>query len=204
MAQLVAYFTRHGETEANKDNCFRGPLDVPLNENGRNQALALRSFFANKPVGLKFSSPKIRAQETSNIIFGPNNPPTLVKNFDPLNVGAYAGKPKDAQAMKDMQYYQEHPDVKISGGERLRDFRSRVNPEIMMAVKAGEEARVPSESTVHSSTIHQIGHLFHGDHNAVKVKPGGVVGVYLTDNGSYFARPLLNPSGPYEDRHFGS
>jgi hypothetical protein len=36
---------------------------------------------------------------------------------------------------------------------------------------------VPSVSFVHSSIIHEVSHIITGNHNAVKVKPGGVVGV---------------------------
>jgi len=207
MAKLVAIFVRHGQTEANKEKKFRGPLNVPLDAVGKRQAVEARSHVASllqgQPAGSAFVSSKDRSRETGDIVLGPGKT-HIVKNFDPLNVGKFAGQPKNDPNMKAITYYQSHPDEKIPGGERLSDFRKRVNPEIMMAIRQGEESGRPSISFVHSSTIHQISHLLHHDHNAVKVTPGGIVGVYKTPDGRYVAKTLLHESQNQQDKHMVS
>ncbi|MHA2936898.1 histidine phosphatase family protein [Vibrio sp. RC27] len=62
-------FMRHGETEANQNNVFCGSTDIPLNANGRQQALDAR-----KPVATVIkndikivSSPMQRAVETTKL-----------------------------------------------------------------------------------------------------------------------------------------
>jgi broad specificity phosphatase PhoE len=195
--KLVALFVRHGQTEANKEKRFRGQMDIPLDNAGRQQALDIRGFLAShlgdQQLGASFRSSKDRARETADLILGPGKT-KVVKNFDALNVGKFSGQKKTDENMKEIMHYQKYPEQKIPGGERINDFRARTNPEIMMAVKEGEKTGRPSMVVAHSSTIHQVSHLFHHDHNAVKVTPGGVVGVYKRPAGGYYAQALLNES----------
>lgn len=65
------YFVRHGQTDHNlieakekKDH----PHDIPLNQNGRNQAKAIEPIIASLPVQVVCTSPMKRAQETKEII----------------------------------------------------------------------------------------------------------------------------------------
>lgn len=205
--KLVAIFVRHGQTEANKEKKFRGPLNIPLDATGKQQAVEARSAVSSllhgEPVGSAFVTPKDRSQETGDIVLGPGKT-TVIKNLDPFNVGEFAGQPKNEANMKAIMHYQLHPEEKIPGGERLNDFRKRVNPEIMMVIRKGEESGRPSIAFVHSSTIHQVSHLLHHDHNAVKVTPGGIVGVYKTPDGRYIAKAILHQSHSEQDKHMVS
>jgi probable phosphoglycerate mutase len=207
--KIVAYFARHGTTEANQEHKFRGPLDIPLDDRGKEDAENLASYFKGRSFSGAFSSSKTRSKDTLDTILKKvkNAPkPEAVKNLDPLNVGDLAGKPKDEKSLKIIQHHQDNPDEKIPGGERLNDFRKRVDPKIMMIIRRGEESGTPSLSVVHSSTIHQISHLFHGNHNAVKVRPGGIVAVYKDPQSpkGYTARAILKESYHPDDKHFGS
>ena len=200
--KLVAMFVRHGSTQLNDQGKFRGPLDVDLDEKGKKQAAEVAHHLKGRSVGPVFISSKKRTKQTADIAL-PGKKTKTVKDFDPLNVGDYAGKEKNAENMKAIEHHQNNPDEKIPGGESINDFRKRVNPKIKMAIKRGEEGRHPSVSFVHSSIIHQVGHLLHGDHNAVKVKPGGSVGVFKSPMG-YTARPLTKASESEEDKHLVS
>lgn len=59
---------RHGETEANRSRLALGREDVPLNERGRAQALAVARSVAGLPVAAVYSSPLGRALETARAI----------------------------------------------------------------------------------------------------------------------------------------
>jgi broad specificity phosphatase PhoE len=201
--KLVALFVRHGETGMNKENRFRGQMEIPLNATGRQQALDVRRFLVGKKLGPSFRSSKERTGETADLVLGPGKT-KVVKNFDALNVGKYSGQVKTRENMKEIMHYQQNPSEKIPGGERINDFRARTNPEIKMAIAEGEKTGYPSISFVHSSTIHQVSHLLHNDHNAVKVQPGGIVGVYKRANGSYYASALLNESHSKQDQQMMS
>ena len=64
------YFVRHGETEWNVLKKIQGKTDVPLNENGQNQAKALAaSLVEQKLHAVKiYTSPQLRATQTAEII----------------------------------------------------------------------------------------------------------------------------------------
>lgn len=184
MLKPVAYFVRHGSTELNDAGKFRGPIDASLDEKGLKQADELGDFFKGRKFSAAYHSSKKRTLQTIEPILEKSKSklkPKMVKDFDAFNVGELAGKPKDKENLSIIRYYQDNPDKKIPGGERLNDFRKRVDPKIMMSIHKGEASKYPSLSVVHSSIIHELSHLIHGDHNKVKVAPGGVVGVYKDD-----------------------
>ncbi|MGQ9801398.1 MAG: histidine phosphatase family protein [Candidatus Saccharicenans sp.] len=70
MTRIV--LVRHGETEWNRVERFRGSVDIPLNENGLRQAelLARRLLAAWKPAAV-YSSPLSRAIKTAEAIAYP-------------------------------------------------------------------------------------------------------------------------------------
>jgi len=59
---------RHGETDWNRDEVFRGHADVPLNDVGRRQARAVAGALEGEPVRSVASSPLVRALETAREI----------------------------------------------------------------------------------------------------------------------------------------
>ena len=142
----VAYFVRHGSTELNDAGKFRGPIDVSLDENGRQQAEQLADFLKNKKFSAVYYTSKKRSKQTVDPILEKSKTkvkPKMVKDFDPFNVGDLAGKPKDQENIATIRYYQDHPDEKVPGGERLNDFRKRTDPKIKMALKKGESSNYP-------------------------------------------------------------
>ena len=64
----MIYIVRHGQTEYNVVGRYCGRIDVPLNENGINQAYELRDILKNIKFDYVFSSPLKRALKTAEII----------------------------------------------------------------------------------------------------------------------------------------
>ena len=71
-AGITLYFSRHGETEANREKRYSGRRDTPLTEKGRGQARAvgeiLKSEVGMRPQLAFVSSPLRRARTTMEII----------------------------------------------------------------------------------------------------------------------------------------
>ena len=62
--------TRHGQTDWNVESRLQGWADNPINETGRNQALALRDRIKNEKIDICYSSSLKRAAETAQIVMG--------------------------------------------------------------------------------------------------------------------------------------
>ena len=59
---------RHGETEWNRDERFRGRADIKLNETGKKQAEAVAKRLRSKKISAIFTSPLKRAKDTASYI----------------------------------------------------------------------------------------------------------------------------------------
>ena len=190
----LAFFARHGTTQTNADNCFRGNLNPDLNTEGRQDAEKLAEYFQDKDLSALFYSSRNRSTETAGIIA--TKKPGIkcfgTESLWALDVGDFSGQPKDANNQAKMDWYVANPSVPIPGGESLGEFKNRIRPCIMEALEIANKSGAPVLCVVHSSVIHEVSSLFAGHHNKALVKPGGVVEVY-TENGQIHARPILKP-----------
>jgi glucosyl-3-phosphoglycerate phosphatase len=180
MAQenLIAYLVRHGTTASNEAGLFRGNVNVPLDAKGENDAKELSKWFEPKKLGFAIASDLDRTRNTAEAILDPKGmTPHLTRDLRAWNVGYLGGQPKK-QHKTEVQYYQDNPTEQIPRGESLAQFRARVQPRLTDAFLKGVQGPHPSLIVGHSSIIHEAGNLLHGDHTFVKVKPGGVVGVF--------------------------
>lgn len=64
---------RHGDTDWNVEEVFRGRADIELNETGIEQARLLAKYLESVPIEAVYSSPLKRALETARIIAGFRN-----------------------------------------------------------------------------------------------------------------------------------
>lgn len=205
--RVVAYFIRHGETDLNKSNEFRGDLDVGLNAEGQKQAEDLVPAFAGRRFSAAFSSSRARTKQTlAPLLASKGMEATTLRDLDSLDTGDFSGLPKNEKNKKEMQWYRDHPDVQIPGGEKVREFRHRVDPAIFRIIKIGEQSDLPVIVGAHGSILKELCRLLHGDMHAARVEPGGVIGVFKSPYG-YVAKALLNGTDkdvPPEDLQPGS
>ncbi len=122
---------RHGQTEWNRVERFRGRADVPLNETGLAQAEAtgLRVASEFRPVAI-YSSPLSRAVRTADAISRHFRLPVqLHQGLADIDYGEWQGlTPEEARqrwpAEVDM-WYGRPERANIRGGETLADVRAR-------------------------------------------------------------------------------
>jgi broad specificity phosphatase PhoE len=122
---------RHGATHLNnKDTSVdrvRGWTNVPLSQEGRDEAQKLADKMAKEPPDHLVTSDLNRAHETAKMIAKATGKKIddVSEGFRPWNVGEYAGKTSKEAVPILCRYAIEKPDEKIPGGESFNDFRGR-------------------------------------------------------------------------------
>jgi uncharacterized phosphatase len=192
--QIVLLAARHGRTTLNKNNCFRGDANPPLDETGFREANISGHYLKGFELGDVYSSPKTRATQTADAITRQIGKKDYEEICDlvALDVGDFSGKPKSPENVSKIGEYINNPSVPIPGGESLDEFRDRVRPIFVEAIEKWEQTGLPCLIVVHSSIIHELGQMFNDDHHSARVEPGGVAAVYY-DDGRFHAEPIFKP-----------
>ena len=121
---------RHGRTEWNKGQIFRGTVDIPLDEQGRKEAACARDWLEEASFDAAYSSPLGRAVETAEIILEPHGL-TVHKHegLIDLNYGEWQGKPNEEVKRIYPELYQQWREaphtVVFPEGEGLGAVRDR-------------------------------------------------------------------------------
>mgnify|MGYP001138203850 CR=1 FL=1 len=128
MTEII--LVRHGETEWNVEEIFRGRIDIGLNETGMKQAELLAQYLSDLKIDAVYSSPLRRALKTAEMIGSYHKldveiAPGLI-DFD---YGEWQGLPhqevKDKYKQLYAQWIKNPHQVRIPAGESLDDVRQR-------------------------------------------------------------------------------
>ena len=122
---------RHGQTDWNRENIFRGRIDVELNPEGIVQSQKIGEKLSKITVDGIYSSPLSRAMETAKIIASFHNQPVeVLDDLTDIDFGKWQGLSQQQAKEQYPQIYttwQTRPEnVKIPGAETLDDVRIRV------------------------------------------------------------------------------
>lgn len=128
MTEII--LARHGETEWNVAEVFRGRVDIELNETGMKQAELLAEYLRDLRIAAIYSSPLKRALKTAEMMASHRNldveiAPGLI-DFD---YGEWQGLSHEVVKDRYKELYAEwikNPhQVKMPAGESLNDVRRR-------------------------------------------------------------------------------
>ena len=124
----MIYIVRHGQTEKNKANVLQGRSNVPLNDDGRQQAAKVRDQFAQK--GIRFdkvySSPLDRAVQTADIIAA-GVPRAVDDRLIEMDYGPYEGMDLHDPAPEVLEFFKDFIHTPAPEGmEPLRDVIFRL------------------------------------------------------------------------------
>ena len=123
---------RHGETDWNIAGILQGWIDVPINGQGRAQALDMARGFAADGFDCVCTSPLIRSLETAQIIAAELGlpPPLAHDGLKERNFGAVQGIPKAELAELNpallQQIMRRNPAAEFEQGETMDEFAERV------------------------------------------------------------------------------
>jgi broad specificity phosphatase PhoE len=121
---------RHGQTEWNRVERFRGRMDIELNEMGWHQAQAVARRLHREHIDAVYSSPMKRAVQTAEPLAEVHGLEVqALERLNDIDYGAWAGLTPDEVASTDVDLYQAWLDtphlVRFPDGESLDDVRSR-------------------------------------------------------------------------------
>jgi probable phosphoglycerate mutase len=199
----IAFIVRHGETELNAANCFRGWENPCLNEEGQAAAALVANFFMYENIGRIVSSDLDRATQTAQAILGAGTSavPYVSSDFNlrPWNIGGFAGKEKTDQNQKRLQRYIDNPELKIPDGASLKEFQDQQNESLMQYVANPYEG-LPTVIVTHTSNLTYLAQRVDIDNGVDPshdpevhdiVEPGGIVAVYMDTSGKMKLQPRM-------------
>ncbi|MDQ7823518.1 MAG: histidine phosphatase family protein [Candidatus Eremiobacteraeota bacterium] len=124
------YLVRHGETEWNRFEVFRGRADIALNERGLAQANAVGRALKDAPLYAVISSPLKRAIQTAKPLAARHRVPLIPEEaFNDVDCGDWEGMPMaevERLFPEGFRCWMETPHkFRIPGGESLAILRRR-------------------------------------------------------------------------------
>ena len=137
MTEII--IARHGQTEWNVGEVFRGRIDVELDETGTKQAELLAEYLSKRKIDAIYSSPLKRALKTAKVIAGYHKlevetAPGLID----FNFGEWQGLTHQEVKEKYGELYTEwinNPQqVRMPAGESLKDVRQRATAVVDKAI----------------------------------------------------------------------
>jgi probable phosphoglycerate mutase len=156
----VLYIARHGETDWNVAGRWQGHTDVPLNDNGRTQALAIATTLRGQSFAGVVASDLSRAHETARIVavelgltISYTDPDLRERHFGP-----FEGLTRDECASY-------HPDewrawvvdrVAPGGGESQQDLSTRMQAAVGRAALHVATADVPALVVTHGGSMRAL------------------------------------------------
>ncbi|MCH9613839.1 MAG: 2,3-bisphosphoglycerate-dependent phosphoglycerate mutase [Chlamydiia bacterium] len=167
------YLVRHGETDWNEENRIQGRKDRPLTEKGKLQAKRVAEKLIHLDVDKIYTSPLIRAKETSQIIS------TL----------------HTTEIYEDERLLEaDHGDLE---GITRDDFKSKFQDNLISHGKLTREERLKNRVAPGCETIHEISERVTPCLLEIATKETGVVVVVCH---GFVMRALLIVHGGFDDR----
>lgn len=139
---------RHGQTEWNKEQIFRGSKDVELDKTGRKQAGALGNRLKNRKIDAIYSSSLKRAMSTAEAISRHQGLAVMVgPGLVDMSFGEWEGHShQEVMRLYPKQYlvWRENPwKAKIPGASNIRDVQNQ-----SMKAVLGMVSDNPMDSTI--------------------------------------------------------
>jgi len=133
---------RHGETDWNVNEVFRGRLDIELNETGHKQARLMADYLAGTRLSAVYSSPLKRALETAQAVAGRQGiEVTASPELTDMDFGEWQGLSiktvRDEYPEFFARWLEEPHHLKVPGGESLLDVRER---SLLLVNRVAEQA----------------------------------------------------------------
>lgn len=127
---ITIYLIRHGETALNAEQKLRGWVDVPLNKQGKQEALDVAAHMQDVCLDRMYVSDLKRAKQTAKAVELWQDKPNVIvtPNLRPLNFGDWNGKllsEVEPKMLALQKKWETDPEIKAPKGESWRDYALR-------------------------------------------------------------------------------
>jgi broad specificity phosphatase PhoE len=196
--KLVALILRHGETDLNRDGCYRSWLDVPLAKSGMDQAKDAADFLKSFPIKRILCSPLLRAFVTADIAARPHKLEVFQhRGLLPWRLGVFSGRSKQ-EFHPALKLFVEQRKVPIPDGESLDAFEDRQFAFFNAVLDHGTKPL--TLMVCHTSNCAALQNFtddqYRGEpEDSDMVKPGGILAVYW-DGKLHRAEPVFGKAEP--------
>jgi len=187
------FLIRHGETNWNKEGRFQGQIDIPLNENGKNQARKTFEYLRNISFNKAFSSSMHRPYETAQIILQ-NYKDLKIEKIDSLveiSHGLWEGKLeseiKENWPRLLKNWHNKPEEVIMPEGESIKDVSERsieAFNDICLSQKDNDLTLLVAHDAVNKTLICNILGLNYSNIWMIKQGNGGITVIDLFNDPS--------------------
>lgn len=185
---LLGYLVRHGEL--NIDHKWDGWGNFVLSSEGRESAEKAGEWLSFSRIGRIIASDLPRTLQTAEIIMQHIQPACPYLATDPnlraWAIGDFTGKEKTPERKEAFQYYRDHPDECVPGGESFNMMQARVA--CVFQYMCSPYNALPTVIVTHNSVLKGILGL---DEKGDVVHPGGIIAVYLDEKGEFSFEVVL-------------
>jgi broad specificity phosphatase PhoE len=171
---------RHGHTSLNlagEQERLRGWLDVPLDEQGLQEAQQTAARIAGHSIGTIYSSDLTRALQTSASVARVTGAP-IIPSMDlrPWNLGSFAG-----QLVKELVPFldllKRHPEMPAPGGESWNQFYERYSRQLLTLMALSADSGKTIAAVTHVRNFLAAPTVVNGgDRNKIAVSGGPKTG----------------------------
>ena len=175
------YLVRHGRTDWNKEQVFRGRADRPLDEVGHEQGRKVADALISKNVQAIYTSPLIRAVDTAKPLADKLGLTMQVMDgLNDMDFGDWQGLPVDEAKEKYPSEFSKWVNTpyqaRIPGGENLGDIADRAEQALVEICKSPgiERAVVATHRVVVKVLLCRIVKAGEEGFWAFKVDPGSI------------------------------
>jgi broad specificity phosphatase PhoE len=189
MGDVLFYLVRHCLVDLDEENKIRGTQNVPLNDEGEEEAMELGDFFRDIPISAIYSDDLDRSYHTA-ISIAKAKDLTVKKDIAlrSWDVGSdLEGKSINANHLE-IRELKMQPDKIPVGGESWGTYSARAEQTLARYTDIALEAWAPIVLVIHGSLIQLLWHLMGQDEGShsyddTPVEPSGVIAVYLSRHG---------------------
>ena len=182
MGKLI--LVRHGHTCLNipgRDERLRGWLDIPLDDQGLQEAAETAERLADHRVEAIYSSDLRRARQTAEVLRRRTNAPRVAtsKDLRPWNLGVFCGQ-RVYDILPFLNLLNQHPDMIAPSGESFYQFYGRYSQRLNELMNLAQRSSGSVVAVTHVRNVLATQTIIeHGDRDRVPVKGGPPTGTLI-------------------------